>query len=290
METLKTKKQKLLIGISGKKQSGKSSLCDFLKVWHKVVYYYKLPYTIFQGPTGNIELYRYEDDISGEKSFSTEEVYSSIANKDDSVKVYNFADTLKELCNKVLGLSKNQCYGTDTDKNSLTQYVWDNFPPSIREDYSKHTEEIHTGSIGHDAEGNILKEIQRIKVPRSGLMTAREIMQVVGTDVFRRMFNDKVWVNATFNKIKEEDKDIALIADTRFESELNAIIDNGGYLIRLNRVVDKTDIHPSETALDNYDFESLGDRCIVLNNDTLEINEKNLLATEWIEHILNTRS
>ncbi|NMC62387.1 MAG: hypothetical protein GYA55_04395, partial [SAR324 cluster bacterium] len=44
------------------------------------------------------------------------------------VSVYqcSFADTLKDFCIETLGLTYEQCYGTDEQKNSSTKYLWEN--------------------------------------------------------------------------------------------------------------------------------------------------------------------
>jgi hypothetical protein len=44
-----------------------------------------------------------------------------------SHKIYNFADPLKEdICMNILGLTYDQCYGSDEDKNTMTNLVWEN--------------------------------------------------------------------------------------------------------------------------------------------------------------------
>ena len=65
-------------------------------------------------------------------------------------------------------------------------------------------------------------------------MTAREVMQYVGTDVFRKIQHD-VWAGATIKKIDLEKPDLAVIADCRFPNEVDAIQKAGGLVIKLNR-------------------------------------------------------
>lgn len=283
--------QPLIIAVSGKKQSGKSSLCDYLKAWYRVNNELNGRFEIIQDFDGTV---RYFDssktDIltDGENdALEADDVFPSGA--ESPVKVYNFADSLKEVCIKVLGMPWEQCYGTDKDKNVKTNFLWNNLPEEIRLTYSTETQDISTGHVGYNDTGDPVEFYETVKKPRSGTMTAREVMQVVGTDVFRRMFSDMIWVNATFGKIASEKKQIALVADCRFPSELNAIIANGGYVIRLNRVVDDTDQHPSETALDDYPFEKLGERCLFIENDKYSIEKKNDIATEWVSQILGAR-
>jgi len=220
-----------IIGLSGKKQSGKNTVCDA--------------------------------------------IYSHLAYRDCSCKIYSFADTLKEkICIDVLGLTKNQCYGSDEQKNSLTIYKWENLPHQVRYD----------NKLGYKYASN--GEVCEHILPK-GFMTAREIMQIVGTDIFRKMFNDKIWVNATFRNIKKEGYDIALIADVRFPSEVEGVMNEEGKLIRLTRDTCKGDQHESELALDNYNFKSYGERVYELRNEELSIEEQNKEAlkqlAKWLE-------
>ena len=88
---------------------------------------------------------------------------------------------------------------------------------------------------------------------REGEMTAREFMQFFGTDIMRKIHQD-VWVNACINKITKEGSGLAIVADVRFPSEVEAINKAGGKVLRLERDVHKDD-HDSETALDVENFD-----------------------------------
>jgi hypothetical protein len=147
-------------------------------------------------------------------------------------KTYNFADPLKQdICINILGLTYDQCYGSDEDKNTMTDLEWN-----------------------------------------SKKLTAREAMEIIGTDIFRRLKNN-VWVDATINKINKDGLDLAIIPDCRFPNEVDTILDHGGYVVRL-------DLDPfnsqsnSESALDkhNYDWTKFS---AIINNAELSISEKN---------------
>jgi len=164
-------------------------------------------------------------------------------------KIYSFADPLKkDICINILGLTEQQCYGTDEDKNTLTTIAWKNMP-------------------GYDASWSFAKDYDP-----SGFMTARQVMQFIGTDLFRKMKND-VWSSATIKKIQQENLDIAVIADCRFPNEVQAVKDAGGYVIKLTRNPYNSD-HESEIALDEI-YYSKNNFDLIIDNTNLNIDEQN---------------
>jgi hypothetical protein len=81
-------------------------------------------------------------------------------------------------------------------------------------------------------------------------MTAREVLQFVGTDIFRRMY-EPVWVNLLMNKIKEDSPLVAVIADCRFDNEAQAVLEADGTIVRLTRRPVR-DTHPSEDGFKDF--------------------------------------
>jgi hypothetical protein len=125
-----------------------------------------------------------------------------------SHKIYSFADPLKQdICMNILGMTQTQCYGSDEDKNTMTDLQW-----------------------------------------AGEKLTARRAMEVIGTNIFRQI-KTQVWVEATINKILRENMDLAIIVDCRFPNEVDAILDNKGYVIRLDLDPFHSD-SDSEKALD----------------------------------------
>ena len=225
----KKKIKTFIIGISGKKQSGKSTLCYFL-----------------------------------------EELF---AETDNSLKSYSFNGSLKQkICKDVLGLTEEQVNGSDEQKNSFTLYKWDNLPLQIR----------YNNKLGYEyaSNGEICKHI----LP-TGFITAREILQIVDTDIFRNYFSDNIWVDATLRNIEKNKLDLAFISNVRFPSEVENIINSGGCILRLLRNPCNEDFYNRETALDNYDFESLKDKVCIINNIDMTIEEKNKIAWDYIAKI-----
>ncbi|MCF7796036.1 hypothetical protein K9M42_02995 [Patescibacteria group bacterium] len=216
---------KLIIGLSGKKQSGKDDIAKHLKKY----------------------------------------LAKNYCNEKD-IKIINFADPLKEMCIDKLGLLYNQVYGSNEDKDSFTNYYWEKMPFFIRWKYSK------------------IKFLNIPFVPRKGKITAREILQVVGTDIFRDFFKNDIWINVLFNKLKKIDAKVVMIPDVRFSEEIHRIIDNSGFVIRLSRQIFK-DNHWSEKALNHFKFNKFED-CFLLNNSQMNLEEQRTEAEKIINKII----
>jgi hypothetical protein len=87
--------------------------------------------------------------------------------------------------------------------------------------------------------------------------TIRQVLQVVGTDWFRSLWED-CWINAWKRRVSETDADVVLVPDVRFPNELRAVQEMGGFVIRLMRApFGDQDQHESETALDQVEYDSL---------------------------------
>lgn len=158
----------------------------------------------------------------------------------NSTKIYNFADPLKQdICINILGLTYDQCYGTDDQKNELVDCYWDNTQ-----------------------------------------LTAREVMQMVGTDMFRKMQHN-VWSAATIRKIQLENPPMAIIADCRFPNEVEAVKNAGGIVVKLTRNPYNS-THGSETALDpdKYDPSNFD---LVIDNHNIGIVEQNKILLAFLK-------
>jgi hypothetical protein len=103
-------------------------------------------------------------------------------------------------------------------------------------------------------------------------LTAREVMQMVGTDMFRVM-QKNVWSSATIRKIQNDKPKLAIIADCRFPNEVDAVKDAGGIVIKLTRNPHNSD-HTSEIALDPNNFDQ-SNFDLVVDNRNISIDEQN---------------
>jgi hypothetical protein len=80
--------------------------------------------------------------------------------------------------------------------------------------------------------------------------TYREMLQELGTNVFRQHFDADTWVKALFSTYKDDETWI--ISDVRFPNECASILDRKGILIKVERPGLPSNDHISETALDSF--------------------------------------
>jgi len=175
------------------------------------------------------------------------------------VKLYSFADILKMAAAAIFGLQPEQVNGTNAQKDAPTKYKWSMFKgfllPKTQKQYAK-------------------------EIAANDNMSSRHILQVMGTDIFRRIYGN-VWVDACLKNIKDDGPELAIVTDCRFPNEVEGIQKAGGKVIRFLRApFAGQDEHESETALDNYTgFDHIFD------NRELSIAEQNeqtnRLLTAW---------
>lgn len=252
-----------IIGISGKKQSGKSTSANWL---HGLVLKDQGLVEDFNvDANGKLAIETFNQ--AREKGWGVfdvdrkDEAFVEYAEEEmwPHVKMYSFADTLKSLAVHLFGLRPEQVYGSEEDKNSLTQFRWENMPGIV----TKEVLEKEWGNMLCDwfpkdheyGSKEMQEELDRINLTyhAAGSITAREFMQHFGTDVMRKMYSN-IWVDNTIKKILAEGSELAVIPDVRFPNEVEAVLANGGEVIRLSRVYEE-DGHQSETKLDPGNFD-----------------------------------
>jgi hypothetical protein len=95
----------------------------------------------------------------------------------------------------------------------------------------------------------------------------REVLQKLGTEVGRNLIDENVWVDATLARVEREcgEGEDIVFTDTRFPNEADAVRQMGGHVVRVQRIgVEAVNDHPSETSLDDYDFDA-----VIFNSGTL---------------------
>jgi len=193
------------------------------------------------------------------------------------MKLYSFADPLKEFCVNVFGLKPEQMWGTQEQKQSLTELRWEDMPNVITQSEIRQYEifETSNGRSITDEIDEYMEWLGQI-VHEAGYMTAREVLQYFGTNMCRKMKPD-CWVHATINKIQHEQSLMAVITDVRFPDEVRGIQQVGGKVIRFLRNPENQQ-HESETALDGYDsFDE------IIDNSEMNVVEQNQAVLEVLK-------
>lgn len=268
-----------IIAFAGKKQSGKNTACNFI-----------MAQQLYQaGICKEAALNQYGDiivsDILGDKhpEFDmvplTEEFVDAktLFNNFQVCKTYALADALKRIAIDVLGLPENKVYGSDKDKNSKTHLRWENMS-GVTTDLavipSKEIVAETSGRLGHYYD-YVDSQIGRLVYHKPGKMSIREVLQYVGTEIFRKMY-DTVWVDTLIRRIENDNPKVALVCDVRFENEMKLLKKNGAIIIGLLRNSKSRDKHASEQI--NFD---LCDE--VLDNSSMSIMEQSQAISQILD-------
>ena len=152
---------------------------------------------------------------------------------DLEVERMSFADPLKQMLMVGFGLSREQCYGSDEDKNSVIG-DWGLMGEALQKKYGKQPNDP---------------------------LSVRTLMQLFGTQIMRATFAEDIWVQLLVRKIGDSEADIIVVDDVRFLNEVKAIRSLGGKVIRMYRDINLENelAHESELELTkippgNFDF------------------------------------
>ena len=256
----------MIIGISGKISSGKDTV-------------------------GSIIQYLMDKNELRFTNLNTEEDFNSYMKNKHNLrcvwKIKKFAGKVKQIVSLLTGVSVEDLEKEEV-KNSKLSDEWIRY--GLADGFIK--EYIGDGNMGNPKMINKqcskerYEEGLRISWQTSykAHITYREMLQVVGTDLFRDKFHYDTWVNALFSDYIETpivgsfDDNYSkwktkypnwIITDVRFPNELEAIKNRGGINIRVNRDTGTRAIninpHSSETALDDARFDYIID-----NNGSIE--------------------
>jgi hypothetical protein len=145
------------------------------------------------------------------------------------VRLHSFADSLKNFAVETLGLGHHQVWGTDLQKQSLTNIKWESLPREYRRNGS------WTGS-------------------RRGRMTARQVLQIFGTDICRSMDPD-CWARSTYRRAVASPELVSVICDARFPNEVqySKFVGADDAVVKLVRLMRSPlqDSHISESSIDD---------------------------------------
>lgn len=166
--------------------------------------------------------------ISGAAGGGKSTIAMLLAKHLGDVDVRPLAEPLKFVCRDILGIPERLLYGSDADKQTLTD---------IRQRDMPHW-------VGGPAS-------YRDEAFGAKFLTVREVLQQMGTEVFRKM-RPRCWIDSMLWHRKACTAAWMFVDDVRFIDEADAIRAAGGRVVRLLRSSGSSDTHSSETALDAY--------------------------------------
>ena len=245
----------MLIGISGKMQSGKDTvalICQYLYDYHRSQYTHPIT----------------------ERDFN--EYVKNNHHLKCNWKNVKFADKLKDMVCLLLGCTREQLEDPKFKESTLGE-EWVkyelNFTSHSRLSYGDCSEYYEKYFLSKEEaveyiEGNLEVDQDSINISKIEL-TPRLLLQLLGTECGREIIHPDIWVNATFAEYKPQHFRTVkhqglfvdhlttmpnwIISDVRFPNEADAVKSKGGIMIRINRPGNDTGKHLSETALDYYE-------------------------------------
>ena len=193
---------------------------------------------------------------------STEPSFLEYKNKytDAYINHAGFADELKRTAAKQFGLDFNKLIGTDDEKNEECHIKWRNIAKLLPTAKKKEFKEF---------------------IDADKFMTNRQFLEVLGTDIFRTIYED-CHINSAYNKLCELAPDIAIIPDCRFANEFEffeKITDHEVIKIKLNRNPFKSTV-ASEVGLAPIDDSRFD---LVVPEDMPLIDRNNLVINYLVE-------
>jgi hypothetical protein len=198
--------------------------------------------------------------ISGYAGSGKDTAAAIIKRIDNTWEVRKFAHKLKVVAEILTGIPCEDLNRQDVKESNLPD-MWDVWGYKGRNDGDA-VFPVYTGE------------------PYRRSMTAREFLQKLGTDAIRNGLHEDAWVNALMSEYNSQCKWI--ITDVRFPNEYDAICRAGGVMVRINRG-SPVNNHPSETALDRYEYQYVIDN----NGSMAEFEEKveyfyDNILTDWV--------
>ena len=250
----------MIIGISGKKQSGKDTVAKIIQgfdIWKKNLALQT------EYPLSNVFVRAY--------------VLNRVSIYVSSWQVKKFASTLKEIVSILTGFKVEDLEKEEVKNSNLfLSYKLLNKKANTFEVFASMEDLVerlnHLRTVYFDVYS--AEEVSNLFVQETVSVTPRLLLQTIGTDIVRAI-NPDIWVNALMSEYKEKFisggignfhatrpnyKSLGypnwIITDMRFPNEVKAIKKKDGIIIRINRESDNNSNHFSEIALDDYeDFD-----------------------------------
>ena len=173
------------------------------------------------------------------------------------VEIMAFADPLKYICNKYFGYTSEQMWGNESDKTSGGPWDWSELRPLLKK--------------SHDHKGTI---------------TGRDMLQILGTEVFRKEFCSHVWEKVAMLRMQASPAKVVIFQDARMPRECTFA--DGQYPVYralLQRRTGLVDGHETENAL--YGDMPFQWSEVIDNNGTIDaLYTKTLAISEKVLSLL----
>jgi hypothetical protein len=187
-----------------------------------------------------------------------------------------FADPLKDIISQVFDISKSILNDPEAKEN---------YQLSIELTNDVVSELLRTASEKYESVPMYTRNFALSNFQPAFITNPRQLLQVVGTDIFRNLVDKNYWLNSFIKNIDLQAKDI-IVHDLRFQNELDLIKNKlYGKIVVIERPGIFTDFHESESfsptnydykLLNNLSLEDFGRKCI----KTLEALKKEELWAE----------
>jgi hypothetical protein len=159
-----------------------------------------------------------------------------------SVKVDAYASVLKDWCSHEFGLLTDYLNNFTSEVMAYIPFFTDPRFDTVNDNINGVLNKIYTR---HENWFENKNDITRL------------ILQIVGTNIFRKYVDDDFWVKEFIKKEKNYDEKFVIVTDARFPNEIDLphkLVENRRVIsVRMERKAQKQETeHFSETALDNY--------------------------------------
>lgn len=171
---------------------------------------------------------------------------------DEYVKsVIHFADAMKDAISNIFHINR-----TLLDDRAVKDMMYYN--PATQEIINEHN--VIKGKISRYS----YEELRDLGMPNNECaIKVRHLLQWFGTDICRNHINENIWVRTCMNRAQhlKNYNGYCIIADVRFQNEVDAILKAGGIVFRVNR--------NDASAKDNHASENINalTDCIDINNN-----------------------
>ena len=251
-----------LIGISGKKNSGKDTVASMIQ------------YLIARKDDSrdiNIQ--------TAEFLGLTKDNWMAIHNKQPFV-IKRFADKVKDMTCILLGCSRQDLEDRNYKERELGEQ-WQYWQLNYGDFDFQGSAKFNSYNEAVEERKELLR-LYDVDEPKLIKLTPRKVMQLLGTEGVRNAVHPNAWVISTFVNFNSI-ADHWIIPDVRFPNELEEIKKRGGLIIRVNRPQNEekeADLHSSESSLDEAEFD------YIIDNDSdliyLMLKVKTILKEEGL--------